>query len=41
MPVLFLRGLVDDFLTMDWVEVRENLRFVASKLKYLHEIMEE
>ncbi len=36
-----MRGLIEDFRTMDWVEVRENLRFTASKLKYLRDIMGE
>jgi hypothetical protein len=36
-----MRGLVDDFRTLDWVEVRENLRFTASKLEYLLDIMKE
>lgn len=35
------RALADDFRTMDWVAVRDNLKLAAGKLKCLKDIVGE
>ena len=32
--IKFVRGLIDDFRTMDWVEVWDNLKYSIRSLEY-------
>ncbi|MFA5248176.1 MAG: recombinase family protein [Patescibacteria group bacterium] len=36
--LLFMRGLIDDFRTMNWVAVYDNLKFFVGNLKFLEDV---